>query len=250
MGRMTFGKFRNFPKVHRSSIHQYIEIPSSYHKYSNQTFQKLSIAKYPMLHPSHFYHLYNHANGSENLFREEKNYPFFLEKARKYLTPYMNVYAYSLMPNHFHLLIRIKEEKQLYHLLSKSNGFKKMSETNQIQYMYNKISKSLSNLFSSYTQSYNRTYQRRGSLFMPNFKTNDIEDDLAFYAIIHYIHANPVHHGFVKDIRDWKHSSFLSLYSDKPTKLDRDYVLTIFGSKQAFLNFHAKPIDRKYKWHD
>ena len=162
----------------------------------------------------------------------------------------MNIYAYCLMPNHFHLLISIKEEKQLYELLSKSNSFKKMSEQNQIQTMYNKISKSLSNLFSSYTQAYNRIYQRKGSLFMPNFKTNDIKDDLAFCAITHYIHTNPVHHGFVKDIKEWKFSSFQSLLSDKPTKLERDYVMAIFGNKQAFLNYHAKPIDRKYKWYD
>ncbi len=104
-----------------------------------------------MLHPGHFYHLYNHANGNEDLFREEKNYYFFLEKAGKYLSPYMNIYAYCLMPNHFHLLISVKEEKQLYEILSKSNSFRKMSEIAQIQTMYNKTSKSLSNLFSSYT---------------------------------------------------------------------------------------------------
>ncbi len=51
-------------------------------------------------------------------------------------------------------------------------------------------------------------------------------------------------------MREWKYSSFLSLCSDKPTKLERAYVLAIFGNKQAFLNYHAKPIDRKYKWHD
>ena len=109
-----------------------------------------------MLQPGQFYHLYNHANGNENLFREEKNYHLFLAKTSKYLTSYMNIYAYCLMPNHFHLLISIKEEKQLYEVLSKSNSFKNLSEINQIQYMYDKISKSLSKLFSSYTQSYNR----------------------------------------------------------------------------------------------
>lgn len=93
-------------------------------------------------------------------------------------------------------------------------------------------------------------YQRRESLFMPNFKTNNIEDDLAFCAITHYIHANPVHHGFAKNVWEWKFSSYQSLCSDKPTKLERDYVLTIFGNKQALLGYHAKPIDRKYKWHD
>ncbi|WP_245825633.1 hypothetical protein [Sediminibacterium ginsengisoli] len=121
---------------------------------------------------------------------------------------------------------------------------------NQVDSMYRKISKSFANLCSSYTQSYNKIYARKGSLFMPNFKTNDIENDLSFCALVHYIHANPVHHGFVKDISDWKFSSFHALCSDKPTKLERNYVLDIFGNKQAFLNYHSRPIDRKYKWHD
>lgn len=162
----------------------------------------------------------------------------------------MNIYAYCLMPNHFHLLIRIKEEKQLYEVLASSYKFKNVSKTGQIQHVYDKISKSLSNLFSCYAQSYNKIYQRKGSLFIPNFKTNGIEDDRAFCAITHYIHANPVHHGFVKNINDWKFSSYQALISKKTTKLERDYVLEIFGNKQAFLDYHDRPIDRKYKWHD
>ncbi|MES2371766.1 MAG: transposase [Bacteroidota bacterium] len=203
-----------------------------------------------MLYPSHYYHLYNHANGSEDLFPEERNYYFFLEKANKYITPFMNVYAYCLMPNHFHMLVKIKEEEVLFNICGQSQSFSQMNEMQKIEFVYHKISKSLSNLFSSYTQSFNKLYQRKGSLFMPNFKTNSIEDDLSFCAITHYIHANPVHHGFVKDITEWKFSSFTSLCSQATTKLERDYVMEMFGGLRAFREYHSKPIDRKYKWYD
>ena len=203
-----------------------------------------------MLHPSHYYHLYNHANGSDDLFIEDRNYYFFLEKVNKYLLPFMDIYSYCLMPNHFHFLIRIKDEEILIQLLFQNNTSTSMNDMQHIEFIYRKISKSLSNLFSSYTQSFNKLYHRKGSLFMPNFKTNPVEDDLSFCALTQYIHANPVHHGFVKDIKEWKYSSFNTLCSQKPTKLDREHLINIFGNKQAFLDYHNKPINRKYKWHD
>lgn len=200
-----------------------------------------------MLHPSHFYHIYNHANGSENLFREDRNYYFFLEKASKFLTPYMHLHAYCLMPNHFHLLVEIREEHDLKNIFFQSYRFRLFSELEQIEYMYKKISKSLSNLFSCYTQSYNKIYCRKGSLFIPNFKKNEIPNDLAYCAVIHYIHANPVHHGFVKDMNEWKFSSFQAICSERPGFLKKDHVLEIFGGQQAFLTYQRKPIERKFK---
>ncbi len=203
-----------------------------------------------MLHPDQFYHIYNHANGDENLFREEKNYYFFLNKAKLYLLPYVKIYAYCIMPNHFHLLISIRSEKTLKAQFMKVAAFHKLKEMEQNEYVYRKISKSFANLCSSYTQAFNKVYQRKGSLFIPNFKMNPIEDDPSFCAVTHYIHANPVHHGFVKDIRKWKFSSFIALCSQRNSNLEREYVHTIFGGKQAFLEYHLRPIDRKYKWHD
>lgn len=55
-----------------------------------------------------FYHIYNHANGNENLFIEEENYHFFLQQWDKYISPIADTYAYCLIPNHIHFLIRIK----------------------------------------------------------------------------------------------------------------------------------------------
>jgi len=56
-----------------------------------------------------FYHIYNRGNNRENIFFEENNYYYFLEKYDKYLTNYLETFAYCLLPNHFHLLVRVKE---------------------------------------------------------------------------------------------------------------------------------------------
>jgi REP element-mobilizing transposase RayT len=61
----------------------------------------------------HFYHIYNHANGGEDLFVAEDNYYYFLQSAIYFLSPVAEVNAYCLMPNHFHLLVRIKKENAL-----------------------------------------------------------------------------------------------------------------------------------------
>ena len=203
-----------------------------------------------MLQPDYFYHIYNHANGNENLFVEERNYYFFLKKAKLYIGPLTNLYAYCLMPNHFHFLVSIKSEKEIRKLLETSETFQKLPNMEQFNFVEKKISKSFANLCSCYTQAFNKVYGRKGSLFMPNFKSNQVEDDLSFCKMVHYIHANPIHHGFARDIRDWKFSSFRSVLSEKDTALDRDYVLAVFGGKNPFLKYHDQPIDWKQKWHD
>ena len=62
------------------------------------------------LENGNYYHVYNRGNNSEDLFRENTNYLYFLELLKKYLLPVVDIYAYCLMSNHFHLLIRIKDD--------------------------------------------------------------------------------------------------------------------------------------------
>ena len=206
-----------------------------------------------MLQNESIYHIYNHANGNENIFTEDRNYHFFLDKMAIYLLPVVKIYAYCLMQNHFHLAVGIRSVQEINNIFKKTDvaaNFEIQNNQEQ-QYAFEKItSKSFSNLFSSYTQAFNKLYNRKGSLFMSNFKSNLITSDLQFCKIIHYIHANPVHHGFVKKIDGWKYSSFLSFISDKNTSLEREYVLDIFGGRRSFLQYHAQPIDLKLKWHD
>ncbi|HKK79001.1 MAG TPA: hypothetical protein VJ933_05200 [Phaeodactylibacter sp.] len=63
--------------------------------------------------PGQFYHSYNRANGSENIFPEPENYRYILQKYKEKTTAVADMIAYCLMPNHFHLLVKIKEEKVL-----------------------------------------------------------------------------------------------------------------------------------------
>ncbi|MFN3761365.1 MAG: hypothetical protein ACK4SF_19290 [Algoriphagus aquaeductus] len=72
------------------------------------------------------YHIYNHANGTENIFREEDNYLFFLKQYDKYLGDVVDTYAYCLMPNQFHLMIGMKVERLLRRTFPKFQNFGKV----------------------------------------------------------------------------------------------------------------------------
>lgn len=197
----------------------------------------------------HYYHIYNHANGFENLFSNHENYLFFLRRYTNFIFPIADTFAYCLMPNHIHFLVRIKEEKELRdaHLAilqhkGQPTPVKEFTPDYQITF----VSRQFANLFSSYSQAYNKQQGRKGSLFMPNFRRKLVESEAYFTKLIHYIHANPVHHGFVKNLDEWNYSSYHAFSSQKQTSLQRNQVIAWFGGVEAFQEFHkSTPIDRK-----
>lgn len=185
------------------------------------------------IQPETFYHIYNHANGRENLFESDENYRYFLGQWKKYIEPIANTYAYCLMPNHVHFLIRTKNESELEGTFGKFETFQKLEY---------RFSKQFANLFSSYTQAFNKMVGRKGSLFVPNFKRNEISNDDYLTDVICYIHSNPVHHGFVRGMNQWQWSSFGSLISNKATHLKRLEVIESFGGIKSFLDAHKYPV--------
>ena len=66
-----------------------------------------------LLESESYYHIYNRGINRCDLFRETNDYRQFLRFYEKYIEPIADTYAWVLMPNHFHLLIRIKSEKKL-----------------------------------------------------------------------------------------------------------------------------------------
>jgi hypothetical protein len=110
------------------------------------------------LQPDIFYHIYNHANGADNLFREERNYHYFIQQWEKYILPIADTYAYCLMPNHFHALIKIKgietlsKNEKFESILRDPTGFENLSGL---------ISKQFGNFFNSYAKAFNKMYDRR-----------------------------------------------------------------------------------------
>jgi len=182
------------------------------------------------LKPDQFYHIYNRGNNKENLFNVDKNYHFFLKKWQKYLDDFIDVWAYCLMSNHFHFLVRVKKDEELKNLLPDS----------KIQRIPDLVSNQLRKLFISYTKSFNKTYDRTGSLFQKPFKRVKVNTRNYLKHLIHYIHHNPIHHGFVENYRDWPYSSYHAIISQQPSKIKRQRVLNLFGGQKSFFSYHQE----------
>ena len=196
----------------------------------------------PALIPESTYHVFNHAVSTDNLFRSDENYRFFLRKYTHYIAPVAHTFAYCLLPNHFHFALRIKSENELA-IYFKSIGKQLDKNRPKFQTLEKLVSLQFSHMFNSYTQALNKQFSRKGVLFRKPFRRLLIDSDSYFRDLIHYIHFNPVHHGFTNDLRTWKHSSFESFYSDKSSLLERDEVIGWFHDKANFYACHQKEID-------
>jgi putative transposase len=199
------------------------------------------------LSPGKYYHIYNHANGHENIFMNDGNYYYFLEKYQEYINPVANTFAYCLMPNHFHFLLKIKGENELKVLFEEKLAARTLGGLQALQGFYVKrITFQFSNFFNGYTQAFNIQQSRRGSLLRPNFKRKEVTTASYFRKLVHYIHYNPIHHGFVKDMRDWKYSSFDHLNSSKKSLISPKDRLKYFNSEEDYYTFHLQSISQDY----
>jgi REP element-mobilizing transposase RayT len=199
----------------------------------------------PPLHPDSYYHIYNRGVNGENLFKEERNYTYFLKRYDLYVSQVADTFAYCLLKNHFHILIRTRPEKDLIHLKkalpAKGSSFDSFEEID-----FSKIlSNAFASLFKSYAQSINKAHGRTGALFEEPFRRIEVKTESYFSLLVHYIHLNPQAHGFVDDFKDYPHSSYNSLVSEKETKLIRNEVLEWFGGRVNFTAFHENlPLSR------
>lgn len=186
------------------------------------------------LHPGHYYHIYNRGNNRENIFIEDRNYRYFLTLYAQYILPIAITYAYCLLKNHFHFLIRLRtyEEQKTW----------QVSETCQVSEVFTPKdpSRQFSHLFNSYTKAINKAYGRTGSLFAKPFRRKLVQSDAYFFQLIPYINRNAQHHGLVDDFRDWKYGSYHTILSSQPTQLARADVLDLFGGLAAFTEAHVR----------
>jgi putative transposase len=195
------------------------------------------------------YHIWTHANGNENLFRCDENFRYFLRRYQHYVHPVAETFAYCLMPNHLHLMIRVRKEDEILEFVRVKKddinitlqGLKDLGGLGKV------ISRQFSNLFNSYTQAYNKMFDRKGSLFIPNFRRMLIDSGEYFVRLIAYIHNNPVHHGFVKTPNNWPFSSWHSYLLDKTTNISKQEALKWFGTKKNFSAIHNQLNQEKMK---
>lgn len=167
-----------------------------------------------------YYHVYNRGNGGENVFREARNYEYFIHKYLQHLEAFVDTFCYALLKNHFHLLVQIKSAP----LNAKHDS-----------------AQAFANWFNAYAKGYNSVYARNGSLFQRPFRRIPVTSENYLLTLVRYIHRNPQKHGFVSDFREWEYSSYHALCSNEPTFLKRREVLEWFDGIEAFQEFHLKP---------
>lgn len=193
------------------------------------------------LDSGNFYHIFNHAVGSEKLFKNDENYIYFLKKFNEYISPIASTYSYVLIPNHFHFLIEIKERDKIYgHYvfleLKKEIPIIKREEELDFEKF---VMQQFSNFFNCYTKSFNKKHKRRGALFIDYLRRAIISDEEYLRNIVMYIHQNPIHHNICNRLEDWKYSSYNSVVSQKPTLLEREEVINWFGNLENFIFLHS-----------
>ncbi|MFA6923810.1 MAG: hypothetical protein WC223_06090 [Bacteroidales bacterium] len=166
------------------------------------------------------YHIFNRGNNKEDIFREDRNYYYFLSLVKKYLLSISDIYAYCLLKNHFHILLRIKDNNEL-------------SEKLQAKPFL-----AFSNLFNTYTKSINKAYNRTGSLFQEHLQRNRVKDESYLIKLIAYIHLNPLKHQFTNDFRNYPFSSYKAYTTNKKTDIKKDFIMEIFGNVENFEYWH------------
>lgn len=191
--------------------------------------------------PDGIYHVYNRGVEKRNIFLEASDYHTFINRLDQTLSDpnslttkrtrgrkggdrlrnyngEVQVLAYCLMPNHYHLLVKQLTEDGL--------------------------PKFMSTLSTSYSMYFNRKYSRVGSLFQGRYKAALVGDDQYYAHISRYIHLNPI--DIDKTYATYPYSSYLAYTKNlTPDWLRTDDILELFdGDRHAYAEFVADWADR------
>ena len=212
--------------------------------------------KKPTLEYGKYFHIYNRGINSGNLFQSSENYLHFLKLYDIYIEIVAETFAWCLMPNHFHLLVRVKDEDEIGYFIPENRNAKdhvdkwKTFFPNE-EYPREKIGflkkptpeRQFSHLFNAYTKYYNKRYDRTGKLFEERFERKPVAHEKHIKNMICYIHENPVHHGFTDNIVEYAWTSYLTLISVNATRLNRDKVIGYFDNVGNFKEVHLQKKD-------
>lgn len=172
--------------------------------------------------PDSYYHVFNRGWNLTKIFLDKEDYSYFERilarhlspkpqrdaKGREYhhFFPIVQLNAYCLMGNHFHLLVYQHDEHAMSALMR--------------------------SVLVAYTTYFNKKYKRRGPLFESTYKAVRIGNDIQFMHITRYIHLNH------SKYKEWSHSS----YADYMTEHSREFINTrpiieLFASRKQYQEF-------------
>ena len=136
------------------------------------------------------YHVLSRGNERREIFYNAGDRRLFLRRLGEMAERYeIEVYAYVLMANHYHILMRTHRAN---------------------------LSKAMHWFGVSYTNRFNAMHGRSGHLFQGRFKSMLVENDAYLLGVSHYIHRNPLRAGIVKRLVDYPWSSYRAYAYGKP----------------------------------
>ena len=181
--------------------------------------------------PGNLYHVYNQGNNRQKIFFSRENYLFFLKKIKTHILPHADIVAWCLMPNHFHLMIYVKDVSvaiaaDSIHGVTSSHPVnmqsRPVSRGNEIN-----LNNNIAIMLRSYTRAINKQFDRSGNLFREATKAECLTKingiTPAFFGshinvripekeypqvCFNYIHQNPVNANLVKLPEEWEFSSY------------------------------------------
>lgn len=162
-----------------------------------------------------FYHVFKRGINKQSIFFASEDYQYFLKKLGNLKNLYdHSLYAFCLMPNHFHLSIQTRKVP---------------------------ISKIMASLGTSYSMYFNRTHNHSGAVFQNRFKSILIENNSYFLKLSQYIYLNPVKAGLISDPLVYPYSSIReALGKDSLNFLDEDIIRLVGqteGSRREYERF-------------
>ena len=174
-------------------------------------------------HAGQYYHLYNRGVNRQPIFFNDGNWAYFLERLRHYASPELiDIVAYCLMPNHYHLLVYLKIDA---------------------------LSAKIMQPFGiSYTKAVNKQQRRDGPLFQGRFEAKLVDREGYLMGLSSYIHLNPVMAGLVERPEDWVFSSYRDYVGLREGTLPNpDVVLSQFASRRIYAEWVEAYIEENRK---
>lgn len=168
---------------------------------------------------SGIYHIILRSANKHIIFEEDFDYQKFLfvlsDCEEKYDT---SIYAYCLMDNHIHLLLRADSDC---------------------------LSSFFQSLGTRFVRWYNNKYSRCGHLFQDRFYSVAIESSRSFLLALAYIHNNPVKANICRVPSEYRWSSYNAYFGQKNTRIDCSLAYKIAGSKEVLQRFLAREVQEK-----
>ncbi len=171
--------------------------------------------------PGVLHHVMGRGIEGRKIFQNKEDYNDFIDRLSKLANENaMDVYAWALIPNHFHLLVKTKARP---------------------------LSSSMRKLLTGYVVNYNKRYKRSGHLFQNRYKSVVCQEDAYLLELVRYIHLNLYRAGLVKDLDalsryPWSgHPALMG--KEKREWQDTDHVLSYFGGKRVRRKNYLKYIE-------